>query len=72
MAKSIEDLSTKFLLTFEESAIYFGIGKNKLRNMANYSNTPPDWVVPLKRRNDLIKTVRALSLWQGSYWIKKG
>ena len=45
MAKNIEDLSTKFLLTFEESAIYFGIGKNKLRNMANYSNTPPDWVV---------------------------
>lgn len=44
MAKSIEDLSTKFLLTFEESSRYFGIGENKLRNMASYGDTP-DWVV---------------------------
>lgn len=44
MAKSIEDLSVKFLLTFEESSRYFGIGENKLRNMASYGNTP-DWVV---------------------------
>lgn len=44
MTKSIEGLSVKFLLTFEEAAIYFGIGKNKLRNMANYGDSP-DWVV---------------------------
>ena len=44
MAKSIEDLSVKFLLTFEESSRYFGIGENKLRNMASYGDTP-DWVV---------------------------
>ena len=45
MAKSMDDLSTKFLLTFEESARYFGIGENKLRNMASYGDTPPDWVI---------------------------
>ena len=44
MAKNIDDLSTKFLLTFEESSRYFGIGENKLRNMASYGDTP-DWVV---------------------------
>ena len=45
MNKNINDLSTQFLLSFDEAAIYFGIGKNKLRNMAHYENTPPDWVV---------------------------
>uniref|UniRef100_N2BB47 Excisionase family DNA binding domain-containing protein n=1 Tax=Eubacterium plexicaudatum ASF492 TaxID=1235802 RepID=N2BB47_9FIRM len=28
--------SEKFLLTFDEAAGYFGIGRNKLRNMASY------------------------------------
>jgi hypothetical protein len=55
MAKSIEDLSTKFLLTFEESSRYFGIGENKLRNMASYGDTP-DWVVHNGKRM-LIKRV---------------
>lgn len=27
-------LSEKFLLTFEEVSVYFGIGESKLRNMA--------------------------------------
>lgn len=55
MSKSIEDLSTKFLLTFEESSRYFGIGENKLRNMASYGDTP-DWVVHNGKRM-LIKRV---------------
>ena len=55
MAKSIEDLSTKFLLTFEDSSRYFGIGENKLRNMASYGDTP-DWVVHNGKRM-LIKRV---------------
>ena len=55
MAKSIEDLSTKFLLTFEESSRYFGLGENKLRNMASYGDTP-DWVVHNGKRM-LIKRV---------------
>lgn len=55
MAKSIDDLSTKFLLTFEESSRYFGIGENKLRNMASYGDTP-DWVVHNGKRM-LIKRV---------------
>ena len=55
MAKSIEDLSTKFLLTFEESSRYFCIGENKLRNMASYGDTP-DWVVHNGKRM-LIKRV---------------
>lgn len=45
----------KFLLTFEESSRYFGIGENKLRNMASYGDTP-DWVVHNGKRM-LIKRV---------------
>lgn len=56
MAKSMDDLSTKFLLTFDEAAIYFGIGKNKLRNMVSYSDTPPDWTVHNGKKT-LIKRV---------------
>lgn len=44
MTKSMEDLSIKFLLTFEEASRYFGIGEGKLRNMANYGDTP-NWIV---------------------------
>lgn len=55
MAKSIEDLSAKFLLTFEEASRYFGIGENKLRNMASYGDTP-DWAVHNGKRT-LIKRV---------------
>ena len=40
----MNDISQKFLLTIDEAAIYFGIGKNKLRNMANYEKNP-DWIV---------------------------
>jgi excisionase family DNA binding protein len=32
------------LLTFEEASRYFGIGEGKLRNMANYGDTP-NWIV---------------------------
>ena len=44
MAKSIEDLKYKFLLTFEEASRYFGIGENKLRTMASYEEVP-NWAV---------------------------
>ncbi len=53
MTKSIEDLSAKFLLTFEEASRYFGIGENKLRNMASYGDTP-DWIIHNGKRQ-LIK-----------------
>lgn len=55
MVKSMEDLSAKFLLTFEEASRYFGIGENKLRNMASYGDTP-DWVMHNGKRM-LIKRV---------------
>lgn len=55
MVKSMEDLSTKFLLTFEEASRYFGIGENKLRSMTSYGDTP-DWVVHNGKRM-LIKRV---------------
>lgn len=55
MTKNIEDLSVKFLLTFEEASRYFGIGENKLRNMSSYGDTP-DWVVHNGKRM-LIKRV---------------
>lgn len=44
MAKNMEDLSVKFLLTFEEASRYFGIGENKLRNMASYGDSP-NWII---------------------------
>lgn len=48
--------SEKFLLTFDEAASYFGIGRNKLRNMAGYGGTP-DWVLHNGSKT-LIKRVR--------------
>jgi len=47
--------SEKFLLTFDEASRYFGIGSNKLRNMASYGE-PPDWVLHNGKRT-LIKRV---------------
>ena len=38
------NLENKFLLTFDEASKYFGIGENKLRNMADYEENP-DWVL---------------------------
>ena len=40
------NLENKFLLTFDEASKYFGIGENKLRNMADYEENP-DWVLYL-------------------------
>lgn len=42
--KRTTNASEKFLLTFDEAASYFGIGRNKLRNMASYGESP-DWVL---------------------------
>lgn len=50
------DLKDKFLLTFEEASRYFGIGENKLRNMADYEENP-DWILQNGCRK-LIKRVR--------------
>lgn len=47
--------SEKFLLTFDEAAGYFGIVRNKLRNMASYGD-PPDWVLHNGKKT-LIKRV---------------
>lgn len=49
-------LPEKFLLTFEEASRYFGIGENKLRNMADYEENP-SWVLWNGSRR-LIKRVR--------------
>ena len=38
------NLENKFLLTFDEASKYFGIGENKLRNMADDEENP-DWVL---------------------------
>lgn len=38
------EIQNKFLLTFEEASKYFGIGENKLRNMADIAQNPT-WVV---------------------------
>lgn len=43
-ATQTTNISEKFLLTIDEAALYFGIGRNKLRNMASYGN-PPDWIL---------------------------
>ena len=48
-------ISEKYMLTMKEAAVYFGIGENKLRNMASYGDTP-DWVVHNGKRM-LIKRV---------------
>lgn len=50
------DIPNKFLLTFEEASRYFGIGENKLRNMADFEDNP-DWVLYNGKRR-LIKRVR--------------
>ena len=47
--------SEKFLLTFDEAAGYFGIGRNKLRNMASKGDHP-DWVLHNGKKT-LIKRV---------------
>ncbi len=47
--------SEKFLLTFDEAAGYFGIGRNKLHNMASYGE-PPGWVLHNGKKT-LIKRV---------------
>lgn len=49
------NVSEKFLLTFDEAASYFGIGRNKLRSMASYGD-PPDWLLRNGNRT-LIKRV---------------
>lgn len=48
-------LSEKFLLSFEEAAKYFGIGEQKLRNMASLEENPK-WVIQSGCRR-LIKRV---------------
>lgn len=55
MSKTV-DVSDKFLLTFAEASQYFGIGENKLRNMASLEKCP-DWVLYNGSRQ-LIKRVR--------------
>ena len=49
-------ISDKFLLTFPEASQYFGIGENKLRNMASLEQNP-DWLLYNGSRQ-LIKRVR--------------
>ena len=56
MSKRNSELKDKFLLTFEEASRYFGIGENKLRNMADFEETP-DWIIRNGNRK-LIKRVR--------------
>ena len=46
----------KFLLTFTEAAMYFGIGENKLRNMASLEKNP-SWILYNGQRL-LVKRVR--------------
>lgn len=50
-------LSEKFLLTLGEASIYFGIGENKLRNMAEYEEHIPDWIV-LNGSRKLVKRTK--------------
>ncbi len=56
MERKTISLSDKFLLTFTEASRYFGIGENKLRNMANLEQNP-DWLLYNGSRQ-LIKRVR--------------
>ena len=44
MTETTVKLQEKFLLTFTEASRYFGIGENKLRNMASYEECP-SWIV---------------------------
>lgn len=44
MTSKTVSLSDKFLLTFAEASQYFGIGENKLRNMASLQENP-DWLL---------------------------
>lgn len=44
MTETTVKLQDKFLLTFTEASRYFGIGENKLRNMASYEECPK-WIV---------------------------
>lgn len=53
--KRTTNVSEKFLLTFDEAASYFGIGRNKLRSMASYGD-PPAWLLRNGNRT-LIKRV---------------
>lgn len=55
MTKTV-DLANKFLLTFAEASQYFGIGENKLRNMASLQQNP-DWLLYNGSRQ-LIKRVK--------------
>lgn len=55
MKESSVSLLEKFLLSFEEAARYFGIGEQKLRNMANIEENPK-WVIQSGCRR-LIKRV---------------
>lgn len=50
------NIENKFLLTFTEASRYFGIGENKLRNMASLEQNP-DWLLYNGSRQ-LIKRVR--------------
>lgn len=55
MKENKVSLSEKFLLSFEEAAQYFGIGEQKLRNMASLEENPK-WVIQSGCRR-LIKRV---------------
>lgn len=55
MTKTV-NIADKFLMTFSEASQYFGIGENKLRNMAELQQNP-DWVIYNGSRK-LIKRVR--------------
>lgn len=56
MTNKTMNIADKFLLTFAEASQYFGIGENKLRNMAELQQNP-DWVIYNGRRK-LIKRER--------------
>lgn len=55
MSNRIVEIPDKFLLSFEEASRYFGIGENKLRNMADCGQNP-EWILYNGRRR-LIKRV---------------
>lgn len=55
MKNNTVNISEKFLLSFEEAAKYFGIGEQKLRNMASLEENPK-WVIQSGCRR-LIKRV---------------
>lgn len=56
MSEKKVPIKDKFLLTFTEASCYFGIGENKLRNMASLEENP-SWILYNGRRQ-LIKRVR--------------